>query len=160
MTWKPTLYDDPRFSSIEKARMLFSQVKPRSFSSNKEVPIIQDDLPTSYDLVEMFPECVDHIYNQGSCGACWAFSAIGAFSDNRCIFKRDQQYIHYSEEYMAECDTQEAGCFGGYLDGAQLFLTLNGAIPYSCKQFVMGDGVNRPCTYSCDDGSPLPTAVY
>jgi hypothetical protein len=43
--------------------------------------------PTSYDLREELPGCISAttIFDQGSCGGCWALSTAGTLSDRYCL---------------------------------------------------------------------------
>jgi C1A family cysteine protease len=49
--------------------------------------IIKGDpsLPSYYNTRDEFPECKPPIYDQGLCGACWAFVGAGMLSDRLCI---------------------------------------------------------------------------
>jgi C1A family cysteine protease len=49
--------------------------------------------------------------NQGSCGACWAFSTV-ANAESYLNLLRETNY-DLSEEYVLEC-TQSSDCSGGY----------------------------------------------
>ncbi|CAL6000948.1 Cathepsin_B [Hexamita inflata] len=82
--------------------------------------------PASFSWLEQNPEClkVDDIY---SCGASWAFSSVGSFSDNRCISKKDSARVSYSEQQMISCVSYKSGSTGEQLK----------------------------CQTSCDDGSAM-----
>ena len=56
--------------------------------------IISDDIPESFDSRVNWPNCVPEIYDQGSCGACYAFSISTAFSMRYCIRNKLSKIIN------------------------------------------------------------------
>ncbi|KAL2328063.1 hypothetical protein Fmac_021490 [Flemingia macrophylla] len=91
--------------------------------------------PTSfkYENVTAVPSTVDWrqkgavtpIKDQGSCGCCWAFSAVAATEG---IHKLSTgKLISLSEQELVDCDTKgtDHGCEGGYMDGAFEFIIQN-----------------------------------
>ena len=47
--------------------------------------------PASFDARQQWPECrdsIEHPYDQGSCGSCYAFAAVAAASARLCIAGR------------------------------------------------------------------------
>jgi len=57
----------------------------------------------------------------GNCGSCWAVAATTVFADQICI-AGGAPNLTLATEYMLDCDGNENGCVGGYLDDAWLFL--------------------------------------
>jgi len=86
-------------------------------------------LPTSVDWTKT--DAVTPVKNQGSCGSCWAFSAVGALEASHQM-KYNKQLI-FSEQHIVSCDQVDAGCNGGWMDSAFDFVTKNGGITTADK---------------------------
>lgn len=65
---------------------------------------------------------VSPVENQGQCGSCWAFSAIGALEGQ--YFKKTNRLITFSEQNLLDC-AQSYGCNGGYMNSAFEYIRLN-----------------------------------
>ena len=46
---------------------------------------------------------VNPVKDQGRCGACWAFTAIGAIEG--AYFVKHQKLLSFSEQQLIDCDT-------------------------------------------------------
>ncbi|CAL6010375.1 Cathepsin_B [Hexamita inflata] len=89
--------------------------------------------------------------------SCWAMSAVGSFSDNRCIQGKDATRVTYSEQYEISCDHIDRGCEGGYLYFDVSFMKKKGVPTNKCVSYKSGkDGKTRACPTKCDDGSAIP----
>jgi C1A family cysteine protease len=84
-----------------------------------------DILPASVDWREK--GAVLPVKNQGSCGSCWAFSAIAAVEGINQIVTG--KLTDLSEQELVDCDTStNKGCNGGFMDDAFAFIIKNGGI--------------------------------
>jgi C1A family cysteine protease/putative hemolysin len=96
------------------------------------------------------------VKDQGICGSCWAFSAVGSVEPAVRIALGQSSYsIDLAEEYLvSDCDADSGNCCGGWGDSALSYIMHNG-IPYeSCMAYV--DGLTSGC--SCDGdicGNPV-----
>lgn len=82
------------------------------------------DLATAYDWRDK--GMVAGIKNQGGCGCCWAFSAVGAIESANAI--ATGTLVKLSEQELVSCDTLDSGCSGGWMDRAFSWVMMNGGI--------------------------------
>ena len=90
---------------------------------------------------------VTSVKNQGQCGSCWAFSAVGAVEGAWAIAKG--QLIDLSEEQLVECATgflyKSNGCNGGQMDGAFKFIMKSGQCTDAVYPYTSGNGQTSYC---------------
>jgi len=99
------------------------------------------ELPKEVDWREK--GAVTEVKNQASCGSCWAFSAIGAIeSQNKIV---NNELVRLSEQQLVDCDTQSAGCGGGFMSWAfEALMKLGGVETEKEYPYV---GRNNKCAF-------------
>lgn len=82
---------------------------------------------------------VTRVKNQGSCGSCWAFSAIGSVEGLHAI--QSGSLVEYSEQELVDCShKQNEGCNGGFMDYALDYIKDNGIAKESDYIYTARDG--------------------
>lgn len=92
--------------------------------------------------------------NQGACGSCWAFAAVGQLEAHARIY--DQRILDLSEQAVVSCNVRGGGCAGGWLYAAYEVLWPDepngygyGGVDETCMPYQASSGV--PCTQtSCE----------
>lgn len=86
---------------------------------------------------------VGRVKNQGNCGSCWAFSAMGAIESLHAI--ANGTMIYYSEQELVDCSRKygdNEGCNGGDMCQAFDYIKDNGISLESEYRYEARD---RPC---------------
>ena len=83
----------------------------------------EDEIPEFFDSRKKWPNCTPKIYDQGTCGACYAISTSTAFSIRYCIRNNLKEIINFSPQNLVNCLN---GCDGDFPDSAWDYLNKNG----------------------------------
>jgi C1A family cysteine protease len=83
--------------------------------------------------------------NQGGCGSCWAFAAIGALESTVLI--DSSKLYDFSEENLKECNDREQGCLGGNAWTATNYFIKKGTVRENCDPYHAWDTGN--CNTDC-----------
>ncbi|KAF0691562.1 Aste57867_17248 [Aphanomyces stellatus] len=90
--------------------------------------------------------CMPPIRDQGQCGSCWAFSAVGVAEMGHSI--ATGEFVDLSEQQVTSCCTEggSRGCMGGRSAHALNYVAINGLCmnsdwPYTSGQSAIGKPV-------------------
>lgn len=88
------------------------------------------------------------IRDQGPCGSCWAFGALGALEGLINIQTEiPDQSLDLSEQYLLSCS--DGSCYGWYMSSTCQFLKEAGAVNERCLPYYASDLI--PCDDRCED---------
>jgi len=156
-----------RNSSAKFGITRFADLTPKEFKEEYLAPLPEymtagdDSIPVakiSDEDVMGAPASVDWrnngavtpIKNQGQCGSCWAFSAVGNLEGQ--WFLAGNTLVGLSEQNLVDCDHEcingscDAGCDGGLMPNAWTYIMDNGGIDTeSSYPYTAEDGT---CKYN------------
>jgi len=115
-------------------------------------------LPAAFDWrVEGGENYTTPIRDQGNCGSCWAFAALGAMESAIEIQEGDASWDpDLSEQALVSCSTGD--CNGGYLEETLDFLRDEGTTTERCMPYEAHDGV--PCSDGCVTYDSNPWTIH
>jgi C1A family cysteine protease len=102
-------------------------------------------VPTSIDW--RTKNAVTPVKDQGQCGSCWAFSAIGAVEGAFAI--KNKKLQDFSEQELVDCAQAQGneGCNGGLMDGAfEYIIAAGGNCPEKSYPYKAMDGKCKSST--------------
>ncbi|CAN2391551.1 Belongs to the peptidase C1 family, partial [Pristimantis euphronides] len=128
----------------------------KSTSLNK-VPV-QDsyrslNIPESVDWRDS--KCVARVKNQGHCGSCWAFAAVGVFETQHCL--KTKELVEFSEQQLVDCDKGNDGCCGGFPEKAMAYVSSHGIM--KAKEYEYADK-QYDCLYKPDNTLAFNVTKY
>jgi len=155
---------------------MFSDITPEEFKSNylmKDMPPISKDVlypnnlepestiahlkdvgaPSSFDWTSV-SGAETGVYNQGTCGSCWAFSATENH-ESRYALQHNSAAESMSVQQILDCDEpSEHGCNGGWPYLAWTYIYYQGGQDDSSCYPYVGE-VESTCNWNagCNDGS-------
>ncbi|MED6118381.1 hypothetical protein PIB30_002087 [Stylosanthes scabra] len=114
-----------RLASRSSSFLRFSNPQRRFSNDNDNYNNILRQVPSSIDWRN--EGAVTPVKDQGSCGACWSFSATGAIEGINKIVTGSLESL--SEQELVDCDKKyNSGCEGGLMDYAYQFIIDNKGI--------------------------------
>jgi len=127
-----------------KDQYLMKDLGEVDYSLAPELEAEKAPVPSSFDWRNNSVAVVTPVYNQGSCGSCWAFSAtenvesVWALSGNPLTSLSMQQVV--------DCDTQALGCQGGWPYTVYPYIKIVGGLEsYQSYPYA---GKNQKCQFN------------
>uniref|UniRef100_A0A6N2KT67 Uncharacterized protein n=1 Tax=Salix viminalis TaxID=40686 RepID=A0A6N2KT67_SALVM len=118
-------FADLTHQEFKSSRLGLSAAPLNLDQRNLEVTGVFGDIPASIDWRKK--GAVTNVKDQGSCGACWSFSATGAIEAINKI--ATGSLVSISEQELVDCDRSfNSGCEGGLMDYAFKFVINNHGI--------------------------------
>ncbi|XP_040900360.1 procathepsin L-like isoform X2 [Toxotes jaculatrix] len=94
---------------------------------------------------------VTRVKDQGSCGSCWAFSAVGALEGQ--LAKTKGMLLDLSPQNLVDCDQESSGCGGGRMTSAFKYVQTNGGI--NSEEDYPTVAKEQPCRYNKNSAIPV-----
>jgi C1A family cysteine protease len=78
------------------------------------------------------------VKNQGECGSCWAFAAVGVTEAKANLFTAKHLDSDLSEQYILSC-SESGNCDRGYVDTALMYIRDEGVVTEYCCEYEADD---------------------
>jgi len=106
-----------------------------------------NDIPENYNWKDH--NAVAPVRNQGSCGSCWAFSAVGNIEGVYSI--KHGAITVFSEQQLVDCDkAEDEGCNGGLMESAFKYLETTKGLEVEADYKY--EGRDGKCRYNEEKG--------
>ncbi|MCK9401351.1 MAG: T9SS type A sorting domain-containing protein [Bacteroidales bacterium] len=76
------------------------------------------------------------VKDQGNCGSCWAFSAIGTTEAIANLFTTLHLNLDLSEQQVLSCSDRNGNCDSGHRDSALFFIKNEGVVTENCCPYI------------------------
>ncbi|KAI9558062.1 hypothetical protein GHT06_014815 [Daphnia sinensis] len=132
-----------------------SPPSPKLHKSMTVLPKRQARLPDTLNYRNSY--CLPPVKRQGSCGSCWAFTAITPLEFDRC--RKKKSFSVLSEQQLIDCDTNSTnkGCSGGWYVTAWTHLqAVNGSASEFCYPY---EGLKGTCRFCAECKSMVGAKV-
>jgi C1A family cysteine protease len=114
----------------------------------KETEDFGVETPTTFDWRNKDGEnWITPVRDQGNCGSCWAFAAVGGVESKINIARKDSNFdVDLSEQYLVSDCCDAGDCDGGWSDSTLGYIKTQGISDEPCFPYTASD---RPCSYRC-----------
>jgi len=107
------------------------------------------DLPSEWDWRNVHGEdWMTPVKNQGGCGSCWAFAAVGTVESAANLYFNQHLDLDLSEQDLVSCHEGRAGTCAGarYLEPALYFIKNKGIVSEECFPYQESDISCQRCS--------------
>ena len=121
-------------------------------ASEGDTSVVSLGLPGSFDWRNTNGgDWMTPVKDQGSCGSCWAFSAVGIVESQYNFSSGNPNLdLDLSEQYLVSDCSTSGSCSGGNNAAALTFIKDNGVPDEGCFPYTASNG---PCSGRCSDYS-------
>ena len=137
-------FGDVKWSSWVHRPSFNIHLAEKKFIEPKEEPL-DLSLPASIDW--RTKGVVTEVKNQGQCGSCWAFSAVGSMEGQHALSTGN--LVSLSESQIVDCDSNDSGCGGGFMPDAYEYVIQNKGIESEKKYPYKPE--DDPCNFNKTD---------
>ncbi len=125
-----------------------------------QMTVASNQLPPQFSWMDFGGDWTTGAKDQGNCGSCWAFGALGALEGAIDIASGNPNTNKdLSEQYVLSCLSAAGSCSGGWMSDAIEYIQstnmgstgngVNGVTVESCMPYTATDTV--PCSDKCAD---------
>jgi hypothetical protein len=124
-------------------------------------PVYAAALPTHFDWSSSSGyNWMTPVKDQGGCGSCVAFAAVGATEGQLRIQANNPSWnVDLSEQHLFSCGGGLCG-WGWYISSALNRLRDYGTPDEACSPYQSGDGSDHSCPTKCSDGSNWQSRAF
>jgi len=101
------------------------------------------EVPSSYDWREQFPQCIQPVMDTGAdknCSSSYAMATLGVVQDRICMGSNST--VQLSAQEILDCDENNFGCEGGYVNKVLTWGKKKGFITEDCMEY---EGKQNEC---------------
>jgi hypothetical protein len=140
--------------SIEEFKAQYTGGKGGSVVSSDDAHLgeleVQSEIASDVDW-STDKSVVNPVKDQGQCGSCWAFSAVGTVESNYALAAG--KLGSYAEQQLVDCDTRSDGCSGGYNQYGISYIGTTGIASESSYPYTATDGTCKTTSKALAAGS-------
>jgi cathepsin B len=104
-------------------------------------------IPRTYDIRQVYPECVKPIRHQLRCQSCWAHVAANMLSYKLCIGTKEKLKVILSPQDLVSCNLENNGCEPSKANIAWDYLINEGIVTEECLPYTSANGVRGECPF-------------